>query len=74
IAGLSMWAIFFRKKKTRAEYVPTKQAPKQSPKQTPSQENLNLKAITDVQERDEDLQVHEKETVIDIDGEDKEIE
>lgn len=62
IAGLSMWVIFFRKKKTRAQYVPTKQAPKQAPPQG----NLNLKAITDVQERDEDLQVHEKETVIDI--------
>lgn len=68
VAALSMWVLFFRKKKPRAQYAQNQVQPKEKPQQP--KENINLSAITDIQERDSDLQVHEKETVI----EDAEIE
>lgn len=59
ISGVMVWLLFFRKKKGHAQF--KEPEPKQQPK---PQENLNLKSITDVEERDSDLQVHESETII----------
>ncbi|NMA05965.1 MAG: hypothetical protein GX931_06325 [Acholeplasmataceae bacterium] len=69
IAALSMWAIFFRKKKpVRARYSKQASTPEKEPEKP--RENLNLRSIGDIEERDEDLQVHEKETIISVPIED----
>ncbi len=65
VVALLTWAIFLRKKRpTRARY--SKQAPIPQKEPERPRENLNLRSISDVEERDEELQVHEKETIISV--------
>ncbi len=69
VVALLTWAIFLRKKRpTRARY--SKQAPVPQKEPERPRENLNLRSISDVEERDEELQVHEKETIIFVPVED----
>ena len=68
VVAVLTWAIFLRKKKPiRARF--TKQAPLPQKEEKPLG-NLNLRSISDIEERDEDLQVHEKETIISVPVED----
>lgn len=76
VVALITWLVFFRKKRQpRARFTPGGVKKDTTPKQAPQQpqQNLNLKSISDIEERDEDLNVV-KPTVSDdneviIDGE-----
>lgn len=60
VVALITWLVFFRKKRQpKARYTPGGVKKDTTPKQAPQppQQNLNLKAITDIEERDEDLNV-----------------
>lgn len=69
IVALLTWALFLKKKKpARARYFKQTQAPQQELEKPIG--NLNLRSISDIEERDDDLQVHEKETIISVPVED----
>ena len=66
--GIIDVAIFFRKKSQLEHVIQTSLNTRKEPEKP--RENLNLRSIGDIEERDEDLQVHEKETIISVPIED----